>query len=140
MALKYSANLSMLYTEVPFLERFARAAQAGFSTVEFLFPYDAGVKAVREQLDDLDLRVALFNLHAGDTEKGEWGALSNPDRRDYFKQSCTTALEAARALSCMRLNTMFGQRNDLYSPEAQMDCACENLAWAAPMAADAGAR
>jgi hydroxypyruvate isomerase len=106
--------------------------------VEFLSPYETGVQAIQEQMDEWGLGVALFNFHLGETEKGEWGTLSNPDRRDYFKWSCATALEAAQALHCQRLNAMFGQRNELYELEAQMDCACENLAWAAPMAAGAG--
>jgi hydroxypyruvate isomerase len=138
MALKFSVNLSMHFTDVPFIERFGGAARAGFSAVEFLSPYEDGARAVREQVDRLGLTVALFNLHLGETEKGEWGALSNPDRREYFRWSFTTALQAARELDCPRLNTMFGQRNERYELQAQIDCACENLAWAAPLAADAG--
>jgi hydroxypyruvate isomerase len=138
MALNFAANLSMLYTDVPFLDRFHRAARAGFTTVEFLFPYDAGVESVKSRLDDLGLKVALFNYHAGDIKNGEWGTLSNPDRREYFKWSSLTAVEAAKALHCSRLHAMFGQRVLDYDLAAQIDCACENLIWAAPQAADAG--
>ena len=70
MTLRYAANLSMLYTEVPFLDRFASAAAAGFAAVEFLFPYEAGVDAIRARLDDLGLAVALFDLPPGDTDAG----------------------------------------------------------------------
>lgn len=138
MALKYSINLSMLYPEAPFLDRFAKAAQDGFAAVEFLFPYEAGIENVRSRLEDLNLRVALFNLHPGDTERGEWGTLSNPERRDFFRWSCDSALNAAQELGCQRLNTMFGQRVEHLDLAAQIDCACDNLVWAAPMAAQAG--
>jgi hydroxypyruvate isomerase len=138
MHLEYSPNLSMLFTEVTFLQRFAKAAQAGFSAVEFLFPYEAGVQAIMERMEVLGLRIALFNLPAGSVEKGEWGTLGLPDRRDYFKRSFMTALEAANDLNCDRLNMMFGQRNERYRLETQMECACENLTWAAPQAAQAG--
>jgi hydroxypyruvate isomerase len=97
-----------------------------------------GVEAVKPRLDDLGLKVALFNFHAGDAKEGEWGTLSNPGRREYFKWSSTTAIEAAQALHCPRLNAMFGQRVPGYDLAAQIDCACENLVWAAPQAADAG--
>lgn len=138
MALRYSANLSMLYNEVSFLDRFAQAAAAGFAAVEFLFPYEAGVEAIRTRLGGLGLRLALFNLHAGDSAAGEWGTLSNPRRRDYFRWSFDTALEAARRLDCGRLNMMIGQRVAAIEPEAQIACAVENLSWAAPQAAEAG--
>ena len=131
MSLKFSTNLSMLFTEIPFLERFERAAAAGFSAVEFLFPYDAGVQAVKEKLLQHKLNVALFNLHAGDAEQREWGTLSNPERRDYFKWSFTTAFEAAQELGCVLLNMMFGQKVEGLELAAQIDCACENLSWAA---------
>jgi len=138
MALRYAANLSLLYNEVPFLDRFARAAAAGFAAVEFLFPYAAGVGAIKARLDDLGLALALFNLHAGDRGAGEWGTLSNPARRDYFRWSLATALEAAARLNCGRIHALFGNRLPELEPEAQVACAVENLAWAAPQAAQAG--
>jgi hydroxypyruvate isomerase len=138
MPLRYSANLSMLYTDVPFLERVDRAAAAGFDLVEFMFPYEAGVPALRARLEEAGLGVALFNLHAGDREAGEWGTLSNPGRRDYFRWSLAEALEATSRLGCPRLNAMFGNRVPGLEPAAQAECALENLAWAAPQAAQAG--
>jgi hydroxypyruvate isomerase len=134
MNLKFSANLSMLYIEVPFLDRFKKAAKAGFVAVEFLFPYDAGVQNVKTRLDDLGLRLALFNLPPGNIQKGEWGSLSNPQNREYFRWSFTNALEAALVLKCERLNLMFGQRILDFEWAEQLDCACENLTWAAPQA------
>jgi hydroxypyruvate isomerase len=138
MTLRYAANLSMLYTEVPFLDRFARAAAAGFAAVEFLFPYEAGVGAIRARSDDLGLAVALFDLPPGDTDAGEWGTLGNPARRDYFRRSFATAMEAADRLRCRRLNALFGNEVAGLEPSAQIDCAIENLGWAAPQAAQAG--
>jgi hydroxypyruvate isomerase len=128
----------MLYTEVPFLERFARAASAGFGAVECLFPYEAGVEAVKARVDDLGLAVVMFNLHAGDREAGEWGTLSNPARRHYFRWSFATAMEAATRLNCRRIHALFGDRLLGLEPEAQVACAVENLLWAAPQAAQAG--
>ncbi len=138
MTLRFAANLTMLFNEVPFLDRFAKAAAVGFTAVEFLFPYDDGIDAVKYRLDDVGLRVVLFNLHAGDKAAGEWGTLSNPARRDYFRWSFTTALEAATHLDCERLNVMFGQKVAGLEPAAQIECAIENLAWAAPQATEAG--
>ena len=138
MSLCYAANVSMLYAEVPFLERFSRAASAGFAAVEFLFPYEAGVQAIRARVDDLGLAVALFNLHAGDHKAGEWGTLGNPSRRDYFRWSFSTAMEAAIRLNCSRIHTLFGNRLPDLEPEAQIACAVENLNWAAPQAKQAG--
>jgi len=138
MTLRYSVNLSMLYTEHPFLDRFSMAARAGFRAVEYLFPYEFDLREIRTRLDDLGLTQALFNLHPGDLGLSEWGALSNPNKRAYFRWSLTNALEAASFLGCSRLNTMFGQRVEGVSLDAQLDCAAENLSWASPMAEQAG--
>jgi hydroxypyruvate isomerase len=127
----------MSYTEAPFLERFARAAAAGFAAVEFLFPYEAGVEAVKARVDDLGLAVALFNLHAGDRDAGEWGTSGNSAQRDYSRWSFSTALEAAARLKCRRIHALFGNRLPELEPEAQVACAVENLLWAAPQAAEA---
>jgi hydroxypyruvate isomerase len=128
----------MLYTEQPFLDRFALAARAGFSAVEYLFPYQFDLKEIRTRLEDLGLVQALFNLHPGDPSAAEWGTLSSPHRREYFRRSLSEALQAARFLGCSRLNSMFGNRVAGVTPAAQFDCAVENLTWAAPLAADAG--
>jgi hydroxypyruvate isomerase len=138
MTLRYSANLTMLYKEVEFLDRFAKAAAAGFAAVEFLSPYEAGVDEVKARVDDWGLTVALFNLPAGDADAGEFGTLGNPARRDFFRWGFAEALEAANCLRCERLHTMFGKTAADFDAAAQVDCALENLAWAAPQAAEAG--
>jgi hydroxypyruvate isomerase len=138
MALRYCINLSMFYTEYPFLDRFAKAARAGFKAVEYLFPYEFDLAEVRARLENLGLIQVLFNLHAGDTSAGEWGTLSDPQRRAYFRWSFTEALEVAGFLKCDRLNMMFGNRVKGIDRNAQVECAVENLSWAAPLAAEAG--
>ncbi|SUG87057.1 putative hydroxypyruvate isomerase [Salmonella enterica subsp. enterica] len=70
---RFAANLSMMFTEVPFIERFAAAAEAGFQAVEFLFPYGFAASEIKAQLSRHDLTLALFNTSAGDTAAGEWG-------------------------------------------------------------------
>ncbi len=138
MALKYCPNLSMLYTEHPFLDRFAKAAAASFAAVEFLFPYDFDLAEIRARLGDLGLVQVLFNLHPGDRVSGEWGTLSNPQRRASFRRSFAKALEIASYLNCSRLHVMFGKKVAGIEWNAQVECAAENLLWAAPAAAAAG--
>lgn len=135
---EFAANLSMLYQEAPFLSRFELAAQSGFSAVEFLFPYEFGVEQIAQRVEEEGLKVALFNLHPGDKENGEWGTLSNPSRRDYFKWSFEIAIDAASRLGCDRLNMMFGQRLADLDPQAQIECAVTNLIWAATMSEGMG--
>jgi hydroxypyruvate isomerase len=136
--LRFAPNLTMLYTEAPFLERFARAAAAGFTAVEFLFPYDYGAAAIRKRIQGLGLQVVLFNINPGDGDAGERGALGNPARKAYFRQSMQEALDYAAQLGCPRIHTMIGHRIADLSMDAQRECALENLAWAAPLAAQAG--
>jgi len=136
--LNFAANLSMLFTEYHFLERFEQAAQAGFRAVEFLFPYQFGVDAIRAQLEQHELQLVLFNLPPGDREAGDWGCLGLPGREDEFKRHLEQALEAAEILRCGRLHALFGQRLEGVNPDAQIDCALRNLAWAAPLAEEAG--
>jgi hydroxypyruvate isomerase len=138
MSVKFSANLSLLFTEVPFLERFSKAAENGFGAVEFHFPYDTDINEIRSRLNDLGLELVLFNLHPGDLEKSEWGTLGNPDRKDYFHWSLTTALEIANRLRCNQINVMFGNRIPGVAPENQIQCALDNLAWSVKRAESNG--
>lgn len=138
MPLRFAPNLTLLYTEVPFLDRFAKAAAAGFRAVEFLFPYEFGAPAIKSRLDDLGLHAVLFNINPGDWNSGERGALGNPARRDAFRRTLEEALEYARHFGCPRLHTMVGNRLPELDVAAQLACVLENLAWAAPLAAEAG--
>lgn len=138
MTLRFAPNLSMLYTEVPFLDRFARAAAAGFTAVEFLFPYEFAPAVIRQRLDDVSLQMVLFNISPGDFQKGERGYCNNPQRRDDFRHTFEQALAYANALKAPRIHVMTGNRVAGLPRAAQLQCVLENLSWAAPQAADAG--
>ncbi|MDF1587299.1 2-oxo-tetronate isomerase [Marinimicrococcus flavescens] len=105
---KFAANLSMMFQEVPFLDRFGAAAQAGFSGVEFLFPYEHPAGEIAARLDEHGLTQALFNLPPGDFSKGERGIASLPGREAEFEKAVETALAYARALRCRTLHCMAG--------------------------------
>ena len=106
---KFAANLSMLFTEVPFLDRFERAAKAGFTAVEFLFPYAFSAQDIKRRLDDNGLKLVLHNLPAGDWEAGERGIACLPDRTDEFRQGVATAITYATALGVPQLNCLAGK-------------------------------
>ena len=93
---RFAANLTMLFTEVPFLDRFELAAQAGFKAVEFLFPYAWPVQEVRSRLDANGLTLALHNLPGGDWDTGERGIACLPDRVDEFRAGVGRAREPER--------------------------------------------
>src|SRR6201991_1173073 len=105
---RFAANLSMMFTEVPFLDRFDAAAKAGFTAVEFLFPYDHPAEAVGERLHRNGLTQALFNLPPGNWDAGEKGFASLPDRFGDLQQSVHTALPYAKATGVKRLHLMAG--------------------------------
>ncbi len=105
---RFAANVSMLFTEVPFLERFAAAAQAGFAAVEFTFGYAHPVEAIARAVRAHDLRVVLINAPPGDFESGERGLASLPHRRAAYRESIATALRYATALACPCVHVMAG--------------------------------
>ena len=105
---KLAANLTMMFTEHDFLDRFAAAAKAGFSAVEFLFPYAYEPEQIAEQLERHGLELALFNLPPGDWDAGDRGMAALPARRAEFEQSVTTALRYAAILRPHRLHMMSG--------------------------------
>lgn len=105
---RFAANLSLMFNEVDFLDRFAAAAQAGFEAVEFLFPYAYDKERLRQALDDNGLSLALFNLHAGDWGAGERGLTALPDRAGEFQDSVSQAIDYALALGCRRLHALSG--------------------------------
>lgn len=137
MALKFAANLSMLYPDRPFLARFAAARAAGFDAVEFLFPYEFGYQAIRPQLDEHGLQVVLFNISPGDYAAGDRGTLSHPHRRADFQRTLQEALTYAHYLGSPRIHVMVGNRLPELPDRVQFDTVLENLAWAAPLAAAA---
>jgi hydroxypyruvate isomerase len=105
---RFAANLSMLFTEVPFLDRFEAAAKAGFKGVEFLFPYAFDVDEIRARLDRLGLEVVLFNLPPGHWDEGERGITALKGREDEFAAGVDLALRYAEVLGCPRLHAMAG--------------------------------
>jgi hydroxypyruvate isomerase len=105
---RFAANLSMMFTEVPFLDRFEAAAKAGFTAVEFLFPYEHPAREVGERLRKNGLTQALFNLPPGDWAAGEKGFAALPDRFSDLQESVRTALPYAEATGVKRLHLMAG--------------------------------
>ncbi len=93
---RFSANLSFLFTEVPFLERFAEAAHAGFRAVEFAFPYDYQAREIAARVEAQKLDVVLFNTPPGNWEAGDRGLASLPGREHDFAASVSTALRLRR--------------------------------------------
>jgi hydroxypyruvate isomerase len=105
---KFAANLSMMFNEVPFLERFAAAAECGFSAVEYLFPYDHPAEVVAEQLQAAGLRQALFNMPPGDWAAGERGMAALPGREPEFAEALETAIGYAKVIDTPLLHMMAG--------------------------------
>ena len=129
---RFAANLSMMFAEHPFLDRFAAAAAAGFEGVEFLFPYDHEPQAVRDALDAAGLEMALFNCPPGDWQAGERGMAAIPGRKAEFRDSIARALSYAEAIRPDRLHVMAGLTS---GPEARAAYVA-NLRWAAAQAPD----
>ena len=135
---KFAANLSLLFTDVPFCERFARATAAGFSGVEYLFPYEYPASDIADWLRANDLEQVLFNLSAGDWAAGERGLACLPQRRDEFAESVEQALGYAVALDCRRLHCMAGLRPDGASEAELTEAFVANLRFAADRLATVG--
>jgi hydroxypyruvate isomerase len=106
---RFAANLSMLFTERPFLDRFEAAAQAGFTAVEFLFPYAFETREIKARLDANGLKLVLHNLPAGDWDAGERGIACLPDRVDEFRSGVAKGIEVGSALGVPRLNCLAGK-------------------------------
>lgn len=106
---KFAANLTMLFTEVPFLDRFERAAKAGFDAVEFLFPYAFPTAEIKARLDANGLALVLHNLPAGNWDAGERGIACHPDRVAEFRSGVSQAIEYATALGVTQLNCLAGK-------------------------------
>ncbi len=137
---RFAANLSMLFTEVPFLDRFERAAAAGFEAVEFLFPYAWPAAQIRERLQRHRLRLVLHNLPAGDWDAGERGIACLPERVDEFRAGVATALEYARELGVAQLNCLAGKAPAGADPARLHATLVDNLRHAAVELDKAGIR
>ena len=124
---RFAANHTMMFNEVPFLDRFEAAAKAGFTAVDFLFPYEHPPEVVGERLHRNGLKQALFNLPPGNWEAGEKGFAALPDRFSDLQQSLRTALPYAQATGVKRVHLMAGiaNRNDPKAVAAFL----KSLAW-----------
>lgn len=105
---RFAANLSMLFTEQPFLQRFAAARAAGFTAVEYLWPYAEPTDVLAAHLSAAGLEQALFNSPSGDTDAGERGLAALTGREEEFRRGIDTALAYAQALHCPRVHVMAG--------------------------------
>ena len=133
--MRFSANVSILFKELPLLERFGRAADAGFSAVEFWWPgHEADLGAVERAVKDAGLDVALFNFDAGDMAAGDRGLASDPERQHLFRDNVPVALDLARALECTRMNVLVGHEIPRMVREEQLALARENVRFAAEKA------
>lgn len=136
--LKFAANLSMMYPEHAFLDRYAAAAADGFAGVECMFPYEAPAAFVRERMDDAGVSQVLFNAPPGVSARGERGLAALPGRQDEFCAGIEQALGYATVLACSQVHVMAGVAPDGVARAAMLDCYRENLDWAARQPRSAG--
>lgn len=128
---QFSANLSMLFNEVPFMDRFEAAAKAGFKAVEFLFPYAYDAGEIRQQLDRNGLALVLHNLPAGDWDAGERGIACHPDRVAEFREGVSQAIHYATALGVPQVNCLAGKAPVGVTDAVLRKTLIENLRYAA---------
>jgi hydroxypyruvate isomerase len=128
---RFAANLSMLCTEVPFLDRFERAARSGFTAVEVQFPYAFEAREIRRRLDDLGLVMVLHNLPAGDWAAGDRGIACQPERSAEFRTGVDRAIDYAQVLGVSQLNCLAGIAPAGMPPTLAHDTLVANVAFAA---------
>jgi hydroxypyruvate isomerase len=137
---RIAANLTMLFNEVPFLDRFEAAAKAGFKAVEFLFPYEYKAADLRARLDGNGLKLVLHNLPPGDWAKGERGIGGHPDRIGEFRANVDRAIEYATALGAPQLNCLAGIAPKDVPPEKLRATFVDNLRFASERLKGAGVK
>lgn len=133
-----AANLSMMFNEVDFLDRFEAAAKAGFQGVEYLFPYDFEARELADRLKSNGLKQVLFNTPAGDWDAGDRGLACNPARVDDFREGVARAIDYAKALDCGQLHCMAGLMPEGADAAELRNTYVENLRFAAGEMAGAG--
>jgi hydroxypyruvate isomerase len=137
---RFAANLSMMFNEVAFLDRFTAARAAGFEGVEFLFPYDCPATDLRSRLSGEGLTQVLFNMPPGDWTNGERGLACVPGRQVEFREAVKKALDYAAALECRQVHCMAGILPAGVSMTTATAVYAANLAWASEQAKPAGVR
>lgn len=135
---RLAANLSTLFTDAPFLDRFERAAKAGFTAVEFQFPYAFDVADIRDRLSDTGLQPVLFNMPAGDWEAGDRGLAAQPGREDEFRDGVALAIDYALELGVSKLHVLSGLAAEGDEQDRQWRTYVANLRYAAQFAGTAG--
>lgn len=135
---KFAANLTMLFNEFPFMDRFEAAAQAGFKGVEYLFPYAFDKFEIAERLEKFGLTQVLHNLPAGNWEAGERGIACHPDRVGEFQEGVGRAIEYATTLGCKQLNCLAGIAPAGVAEDKVRATFVDNLGFAAGRLKDAG--
>ncbi|REF27080.1 hydroxypyruvate isomerase [Xenorhabdus cabanillasii] len=128
---KFAANLSMMFNEVPFMERFAKASDAGFKGVEYLFPYHESTEELSALLKRYQLTQVLFNMPAGVWEAGDRGVACLPGREKEFADGVHEALKYALALDCKQVHAMAGKLDGQFKLEQQYECYITNIQYAA---------
>ena len=137
--MRFAVNVSILFTEVPLLERFAAARDAGFAAVELWWPSGEEPAAVEAAIRDAGVDVVVLNFDAGDMPGGDRGLVSDPARREAFRANVPVALALAEAVGCTKLNALAGHRLPELALDEQLDLARENVRFAADAAAAQGA-
>jgi len=137
---KFAANLTMMFNEVDFLDRFQAAAEAGFEAVEYLFPYDFDKEDIVARLQQFGLTQVLHNLPAGDWSAGERGIAIFPDRAEEFRAGVERAIDYATALGCPQINCLAGIAPNGIDGKTLRATFIENIAYAAAKLGDAGIR
>ncbi len=137
---KFAANLTMLFNEVDFIQRFKAAADAGFKGVEYLFPYDFDKNTLAEELQKHGLTQVLHNLPAGDWAGGERGIACLPDRVSEFQEGVGRAIEYATALNCKQVNCLSGIAPQGVDADKVKQVFVDNIRFAADKLKDAGIR
>ncbi len=135
---KFAANLTMLYNELPFLDRFEAAAKDGFAGIEFQFPYDFDKKDIAANMSRYGLAMVLHNLPAGDWSAGERGLAILPERIGDFRDGVARAIDYAGTLGCKQLNCLAGVAPKGGDPERLRETLLANLDYAAKALKDAG--
>lgn len=138
--MKFSANLSMMFQEVPFMERFEAAAKAGFKAVEFMFPYEYPALQIKRELEKNQLKLVLFNLPPGNWAAGERGIAIAPNRQGEFREGVAEGIRYAQALGVTQMNCLVGKRLQDIPEASQYQSIVENLKYAADQFARVGCK
>ena len=126
----FAVNLTFLFTEMPFMERFSAARDAGFHAVEFMFPYDFDMGEIKARLKETGQQLILCNLPAGNWAGGDRGTACNPERKAEFREGVARGIDAAKTLGFDRMNCLVGLKPEALSDEEAWETMAENIRFA----------